>query len=153
MVSEVSARELALRAALDDIRAMTDVGNPRSRRGANRDGCIDAVFARACEALNRNPTEDVSAQVRAILEANFWLPDLDVAKGYRRLQDDHDGTREGWLSVGFTQDGDVWVETTGTEPLRFRMPLIGGGMSPRTRTALVILAEAIRLDSEREPAQ
>ena len=154
MSAPVSARELALREALGAIRAMTNVDNPKSYRCDDREGCLDAVFAKACEALDSTPTEDVTDQVRALLEANFWLESITAKEAYRRLQDDHDGTREGYLAVGFTEDGDAWVQTTGGMwPLRFRMPLIGGGMSPRTRTALLLLAEAIRLDNEREPKQ
>ena len=48
----------------------------------------------------------------------------------------------------FTKDGDAWIGIDVRNFLRFRMPLCGGGQSPRTRNALLILAEAIRLDNE-----
>jgi hypothetical protein len=97
--------------------------------------------------------DDIPQIVHELLESYFWLPTLAANTRYARLQDDHDGTREGWLAVTIGEDGDAWVDPL--EPsaggLRFRIPLHGGGMSQRTRTALVILAEAIRLDNEEKP--
>lgn len=89
-------------------------------------------------------------QLRQMLESYFWPPALRPNVRYQRLHDDHDGTQEGWLSITIGEDGDAWVGADGME-LRFRMPMTGGGASPRTRTALVILAEAIRLDNEQRP--
>lgn len=89
-----------------------------------------------------------SAQIRQLLEAYFWPTHLQPNRRYVRLHDDHAGTFEGRLSIVIGEDGDAWVATDGPEPLRFRMPTTGGGRSPYTRTALVILAEAIRLDDE-----
>lgn len=57
------------------------------------------------------------------------------------------------MSVCIDRQGDAWI-TVQSRPFvgcRFRMPLVGGGQSPRVRTALVILAEAIRLDNEEHP--
>lgn len=72
-----------------------------------------------------------------------------------RFEDD---SPEGALWVGFSMDGDGWVQVIAkpdpnefSTSLRFRMPLIGGGQSPRVRVALLILAEAIRLDNEEHP--
>jgi hypothetical protein len=91
---------------------------------------------------------DKSTTIRTLLESYFWPEALDPRMRYVRLHDDHDGKGEGRLSIVIGDDGDAWVETDGSEPLRFRMPSSGGGRSPYTRTALVILAEAIRLDNE-----
>ena len=47
-------------------------------------------------------------------------------------------------------DARIWIE--GVPPgsaLRFRMPGGGGGMSFRTRVALLILARAIQLDEDK----
>lgn len=102
-------------------------------------------------------SEAAAKAVRKLLDSSFWLPTLSTREQYRRLQDDHDGKRWGWLTVVFSDDSDAWVEIdlNGQDPIdstiRFRMPAFGGGMSPRTRTALHILAEAIRLDNEEQP--
>jgi len=97
--------------------------------------------------------EQIPGLVRALLEAYFWLPTLQANMRYKRLHDDHDGEFNGWLSVTFGEDGDAWVDPVNLNAggLRFRMPMTGGGSSPYTRTALMILAEAIRLDNERAP--
>jgi hypothetical protein len=89
-----------------------------------------------------------STQIRQLLESYFWPTNLEPNTRYVRLHDDHDGKFEGHLSIVIGEDGDAWVAADGPEPLRFRMPSTGGGRSPYTRTALVILAEAIRLDNE-----
>lgn len=95
---------------------------------------------------------DADAKVRELLEGYFWLSTLEAGTRYVRLHDDHDGTREGHLSVLIGNDGDAWVSIDGANgDLRFRMPMTGGGCSQYTRTALVILSEAIRLDNERRP--
>lgn len=105
--------------------------------------------------------QDSAAAAKAVaklLRSNFWLPTLRPNTQYARLQDDHDGKRWGILSVMFGDDSDAWVsiDMNGVElvdrTIRFRVPYIGGGKSPRTRVALHILAEAIRLDNE-ESAQ
>jgi hypothetical protein len=68
-------------------------------------------------------------------------------KSYTRLHDDHDGTGEGILRVTLLKNGDAVVQTD--DCLRFRS-IIGGTHSPRIRNALVILALAIKLDTEDE---
>lgn len=97
--------------------------------------------------------ESIPGQVRKLLESYFWLPTLQPNTAYTRRHDDHDGTFQGTLSVIIGEDGDAWVNPVNAEGdgLRFRMPLHGGGESQYTRTALVILAEAIRLDNETRP--
>ncbi|MEK7552697.1 MAG: hypothetical protein AAB505_01150 [Patescibacteria group bacterium] len=72
----------------------------------------------------------------------------------RRLHDDHDGTFEGELYVVIEENGDILVSAErgcSTRPLRFRAPMLGGGMSPRTWNALRILALAIELDNRHGP--
>lgn len=96
---------------------------------------------------------DMSAIVKRLLESYFWLPTLVSNTRYSRQHDDTDGNpHDGWLHVMIGEDGDAWILTTvGGESMRFRMPMIGGGRSQHTRTALVILAEAIRMDNEARP--
>jgi len=99
-------------------------------------------------------TMPIERRVRKLLEEPFWLPTLTTMKTYTRLHDDHDGTFEGKLSVIVAPDGDIHV-TIDKHPgrsLRFRM-FGGGGQSMRTRTALLMLAEAIRLDNADHPQQ
>lgn len=87
--------------------------------------------------------------VARLLHSDFWLPTLSPKIRYRRIHDDTDGHNTEGLNVVIGEDGDAWVSTDGS--LRFRMPLHGGGSSRFTRTALVVLAEAIRLDNEARP--
>ena len=87
-----------------------------------------------------------------VLNNPFWIPGLEPRKAYRRLHDDHDGTREGILNVFIGPDGDshVWIDGPEGVSLRFRN-LLGGGMSLRVQNALMILALAIKLDNEERP--
>lgn len=113
-------------------------------------------FSKSLSRYNnvRNP-EATARQIRELLESFYWLPGLKPNVRYSRLHDDHDGKRNGHISVFIGEDGDVWVNPIDENAggLRFRMPLHGGGASPRVRAALVILAEAIRLDNEESPHQ
>jgi len=52
--------------------------------------------------------------------------------------------------VIFDRMGDAYLSTGSGKDIRFRT-YGGGGMSLRTRAALLILAEAIRLDNEDRP--
>lgn len=87
--------------------------------------------------------------VRYLLDQPFHISTLNVNNQYSRTEDDCDGDKSKTLNIGLSQDGDYWVSMgSGIEEYRFRMPVLGGGRSPRTRNALMILAEAIRLDNE-----
>lgn len=79
-----------------------------------------------------------------------WPKKLDVKKSYTRIQDDHDGTFEGSVFIMFGPDGDAYIGSDTSKLIRFRN-YFGGGVSLRTYNALVILAEAIRLDNEACP--
>ena len=87
--------------------------------------------------------------VAELLESSFWLNTLKSKEYYSRLHDDHDGTMEGKIHVYFDDMGDGYVATSGNYCLRFRTDG-GGGRSLRVRNALLILAEAIRLDNEHD---
>jgi len=90
---------------------------------------------------------------RRVLEHPFWIPDLKMKTPYTRIHDDHDGTFKGSITVGFSEDGDAWLNVDPTHngvSLRFRN-LFGGGVSLRVRNALMILALAIKLDNEKKP--
>jgi len=100
---------------------------------------VDPVIATAC-AVN-------------LLESPFWPNGLEVDKLYTRIHDDCEGRTEEKISVGFSVDGDAWISTYAHHApmMRFRMPIIGGGNSPRTRNALLLLALAVKLDNEEKP--
>lgn len=89
-----------------------------------------------------------AAAIKKLLESAPILPDFTLAQ--ERSGDDHDGKYWPLFSVNHGPDGDMYVWMDGAEPLRFRTP-IGGGSSPRTHTALRLLAEAIRLDNIHNP--
>ena len=91
--------------------------------------------------------------LKKLLENGFeWPRELSVNKSFRRLHDDHDGQCVGTLMVGFSKDGDAWVEIDNPRnvALRFRSAF-GGSHSPRVHNALILLALAIKLDSEERP--
>lgn len=101
-----------------------------------------------CRVVRADPARAVS---RALMP-NYWLQTLDTRAAYTRRHDDTDGKRdhEQDLTVMIGPDGDCWVEAGGGQMLRFRA-WSGGGKSLRTRQALMILAEAIRLDNSDHP--
>lgn len=97
-----------------------------------------------------------SPDLKRLLEKP-WFPETLVTRTcYERTQDDCDGNPlKGRISVIIDEQGDVWfeaidIETHSQASLRFRT-YMGGGMSLRTRQALLFLCEAIRLDNEECP--
>ena len=96
-------------------------------------------------------TERILKDIHRVIENPVWIPTLSTDVTYTRIHDDHDGTGEGQVTVSVDQMGDVWLDVDVTRfSLRFRT-FGGGGRSLRTRNALLILAEAIRLDNENKP--
>jgi len=93
---------------------------------------------------------EMEEKIKAILEDYFWIKDIEPMQPNFRTQDDCEGDMASGINVTFSPDGDAWVRTEQpiVESCRFRMPMKGGGASPRTRTALMILAYAIKLDNE-----
>jgi len=85
--------------------------------------------------------------VHKVLETPFWPEDLQTMKQYFRTHDDCDGELSNGIVVTISTDGDAWVETC-PGGCRFRMPMTGGGLSPRVRNALLLLAVAIQLDNQ-----
>lgn len=97
------------------------------------------------------PFVDVSPElIKLILETPFCLKTLRSEEMYSRPHDDTDGDKSENVSVYISVDSDVWITIGGIKPFktmrRFRT-FSGGGQSLRTRNALLILAEAIRLDN------
>lgn len=100
-------------------------------------------------------SESELKQIHTLLETPFWPQTIQSGKLYLRYEDD---SPEGSLSVSFDVDGDGYIRvyqnidpTEHNWSLRFRILMSGGGESPRVRNALLILAEAIRLDNEERP--
>ena len=88
-------------------------------------------------------------EIRKILETPFWPVTLNPDVSYYRTQDDCDGNLREGIEVIFDTQGGAWVNITTDSPLkscRFRT-WGGGGASLRVRNAMLILAEAIRLDN------
>jgi len=86
-----------------------------------------------------------------VLETVWWPQSLHAEQALSRVHDDCDGDLSQTLMVYLGRDLDVHVGMGhALETLRFREPM-GGGMSPRVRNALLVLAEAIRRDNELIP--
>lgn len=100
--------------------------------------------------LEKKPVEE---RIKEILDDCFWLPTLKSDENYFRTHDDCDGDLNEGIGVAIDMVGDVWIQThvRPMNSLRFRMPMGGGGRSHRVRNALLILAEAIRLDNADNP--
>lgn len=95
--------------------------------------------------------KDLAKTIHRLLDEPFWLSSLNADAGYyARQHDDTDGKPDGVLAVTFGPDGDAYVSIDFYPTLRFRTE-VGGGSSQRTRNALIILAEAIRLDNLDRP--
>lgn len=90
------------------------------------------------------------ATIRKVLETPYWPITLETDTEYRRQHDDHDGDPKGGLMVTVDRMGDVYIATDRGPWLRFRT-FGGGGRSERTRAALLVLAEGIRLDNSDHP--
>lgn len=98
--------------------------------------------------------EQIVAEARQLLENPIWISAIKTNGTYSRVQDDCDGDPSQTLVVSFTPDGDAWVRINHPNPvssLRFRQPITGGGSSPRTRNALILLAYAMMLDNQEQP--
>lgn len=100
--------------------------------------------------------KEVEEALNFVLEDNFWIEAIDIGKIYERNQDDIDGEDNStqYLSLFFDSSGNsdihIIIHPGKYRTLRFRLP-VGGGKSERTRKALMIVAEAIRRDNEKNP--
>jgi hypothetical protein len=95
----------------------------------------------------------IKKAVNGLLEGAFWIPTLSSEGVYIRRSDDANGDAgfNQELQVTFSPDGDAWIILPfSMYSLRFRT-YFGGGISLRTRNALLVLAEAIRRDVEVSP--
>jgi hypothetical protein len=159
--------KLSDRKSLPDLKRIEAITEKHFNRYCDGAGttAYDAILAAVTEATEDQETTisdlerevdkltDDEKLIHALLEKPFWISTLETMKGYSRLHDDHDGTYRGSIYVQFGRDGDAHILSDSEAGLRFRMPEIGGGMSPRVRNALMILAEAIRLDNQERPIE
>jgi hypothetical protein len=89
--------------------------------------------------------------IRQLLNSDSLMPETLKSKElYTRVHDDCDGDPNQTLTVMLDDYGDTHISTHNFQWLRFRH-YCGGGHSLRVRNALLILAEAIRLDNEKDP--
>lgn len=93
--------------------------------------------------------KDIAKTIEKILLTPFFPQELNAKENYFRTHDDCDGEMYKGISVGFTEDGDAWLNAC-PEGCRFRT-YFGGGRSLRVRNALIVLAMAIKLDNEEHP--
>jgi len=101
------------------------------------------------KSIKSNNQDQLTKQVIKLLDTPFWPQQLDINKDYFRTHDDCDGDLYKGITVGFTQDGDAWINTY-KQGCRFRT-YHGGGKSLRIRNALLFLALAIQLDNKEFP--
>lgn len=96
-------------------------------------------------------TTAVDRAMNTLLERPMWPQSLSAGQRHARRHDDTDGQDgpEHGPVVYLARDSDAWV-VIGGHTLRFREPF-GGGLSPHTRNALLVPAEAIRRDNEEFP--
>jgi len=97
--------------------------------------------------------EDIQADAIRLLETPFWPEGLETRTRYYRPHDDEPPANGHGISVVISNDGDVWPDLQRAPFIgpRYRMPMIGGGASPRVRNALLLLALAIKLDNAERP--
>jgi hypothetical protein len=101
--------------------------------------------------------QHIDLVVDELLKHQFWLKGLKTGCLYERLSDDTDGGYS-CIQVGFSPDMDshaqvisqVDTEHTMSMMHRFRT-FYGGGQSPRTRNALLLLAWAMHQDNLEHP--
>lgn len=93
----------------------------------------------------------LEAEIKKLLESSFWPVDLEAMELYSVQADDAEGI-EGRDDVGIVSlivgdNGDVAISVD-NKGCTFRYHGQGGGEHRFVRNALVILAEAIRLENE-----
>lgn len=167
-MNDLTTRQLQVLETLEEIGGEATTEDIAKKIGATINGTaqilgalVDKEYVTCWSGVNKNAkweltwfieAEILTKWAKRILEHPFWLQELRSETTYERVQDDHDGRKEGRLRVSFTRDGDAWVSSDFfPRSMRFRMPGGGGGMSPRVRAALMILAYAIDLDNKSYP--
>lgn len=95
-------------------------------------------------------TKGKAEEIKKLLEEHFWIEGIESGVLYQTEDDDSPPSEIALLQVIFSQDGDAWVtKLTESQMKSIRKRTgIGGGRDMRTRTALMILAYAMKLDNE-----
>lgn len=99
-------------------------------------------------AVGEPDQQDYQKIVEKLLNAPYFLPHLTTDKNYSREEDDSEMGAGVGVTVRIDSFGDIYLWTTGEKRIHRFRTMGGGGNSLRTRNALMILAEAMRLDSE-----
>ena len=96
-----------------------------------------------------------SEKVKQFLDDIGWIETIHSGEVYETEDDDSETGKGNLLLVQFTPDGDAWINKI-TDPnfksIRKRTE-IGGGHDYYTRKAIMILAEAMRLDEEKRKTE
>jgi hypothetical protein len=111
-------------------------GEPEVESGGWGRESVRDLIARALEG-------DRVEAVRRFLSSPVWPERLEARTPYDREADEGGGVR-----VFLSEDGDAFLSVASANMATRFCTLQGGGQSPRVRAALLILAEAIRLDNE-----
>lgn len=93
--------------------------------------------------------KETAKEIKALLETPFWIDGLESGVLYQTMDDDSpDG--QAYLQIYITPDGDVWANKLTDSIMKSirKRTDIGGGRDHRTRTAMMILAYAMKLDEE-----
>jgi len=89
-------------------------------------------------------------EIKRFLDKPFWLPTLDPHAAYEREPDGTNDTGDQRVTVSFGPKGEACLTVGNSEPVSFQN-YMGNGASIRTHAALMVLAEAIRLDNVDRP--
>ena len=89
-------------------------------------------------------------EIKRFLDKPFWLPTLDPHAAYEREPDGADDTGDRRVTVSFGPKGEACLTIGNAEPVCFQN-YMEHGASLRTHAALMVLAEAIRLDNVDRP--
>lgn len=110
---------------------------------------IDEIFP------ERMPTDQRRAWIEWLREAMTEVDDIGFGETHQRPDD----YRTGALRVGRAEGGDIYVSIVTTPKDKFPVvdltfcPMgIGGGHSPSTRQALLLLAASMRVDNRDKPS-
>lgn len=149
-ISEPLARQVRGESSLDVNRVRLRLADKPNNPGQN---LLDLCRALDEIELQRLvPTADVHDTIAYLLDVHFFLDQLRTKVWYERQSDGDEKDGKGQLrklSVKFDELNNAIISVNG----HTAMFATGGegGMSRRTRTALLILAEAIRLDNIQTP--
>lgn len=89
-------------------------------------------------------SEELAYYLKLLLEKSY---SLTLPSNTSVVHDDCDGDRSQILALMTGLDGDMYIKTNHPYGyLRFRMPFLGGGLSPHVWAALRILALAVEFD-------